>query len=85
MTLRQGVYVLFGAALSFLVLNKIFRQSPVLAVALIAIILSLACFLAFYKVGDTDLHIDRYLVRLWLFQSRTHGYTYSRSRREVET
>lgn len=85
MTLRQGVYVLSGAAVSFIILNKLFRRSPISAVILIACVLALACFLAFYKVRDTGLHVDKYLTRLFLFRRRAHGYTYSRSKREVGT
>lgn len=47
-------------------------------------VILIACFLAFYKVRDTDLHVDKYLTRLLLFRRRTHGYTYSRGRGEVK-
>lgn len=78
MTLRQGAYVLSGAAVSFVILNKLFMRSPALTVILIALVLGTACFLAFYKVPGVDLYIDSYLIRLWSYKCRTHGYTYSR-------
>lgn len=79
-TLRQGAYVLAGAATSFVILNKTFAKSPAMAAACILCDLLLASFLAFYKVGDTGLHIDKYLFRLWLFNRRSRGYTYSRGK-----
>jgi len=78
MTLRQGAYVLSGAAVGLAILDRLFFRSAAMAVVLILLVLGVACFLAFYKVRGVDLYIDAYVMRLWSYKCRTHGYVYSR-------
>jgi hypothetical protein len=80
MTLRQGAYVLGGALLAFSALRRLGPKSLVLAGVSIAAIAVATLLLAFWKVPETDLYVDKYLVRLALFKAGTHAYTYSRRR-----
>jgi hypothetical protein len=82
MTLRQGAYVLGGALLAFSALRRL-GHSLVLAGVSTAAIAVATLLLAFWKVPETDLYVDKYLARLALFRAGTHAYTYSR-RREAE-